>query len=150
MNDLNRKIGELKGWEYVPAGTELFIHGKGASVSEGWIQKIGPMKQFHAAFNCNWASSDSKALELVDELTHDAPNRLGNFSFSFKVMADGRLSAEFVYPGFRAVVPREDMARLAGDHHRFGASDENTPDGRRRAICRAYIAAWEWMAKREG
>ena len=55
MNDLDKKIAELKGW------TER-NHGIWDHPQLGWAEPLASL---------NWSLSDAKAFELVDEMTVD-------------------------------------------------------------------------------
>ena len=123
MKGLDRKIAELKGWRHVPAGTETVMRGSRATLAEGYVERLDMGGEwYHAGFNCNWSGSDSKALELVDDLdTQCFIERFGQPNWKW--------AAVFIYrtPG------------LPGPT--FRAEGTTRPE----AICRAYIAAREFL-----
>lgn len=133
MTDLDRKIAELKGWRHVPAGTEKVMLGSHATLSEGWVEPTPKGEWYHAAFNCDWSGSDSKALELVDELTRPDSSRLHMFAVNLQFCEDF---------GWRALF----QAHGPGRHQVKWKQCCEGPT-RPEAICRAYIAAREWMEK---
>lgn len=131
MNDLDRKIAELKGWEYVPASGPIFPGGK-MRLSEGYGEVVPghEEKWFHLASECNWSTSDSKALELVDEMT--IRDEICGFELFLLATVPKRIwKAQF---------------HVHGDPRQIPAVAESRPE----AICRAYIACREWMAKEGG
>lgn len=142
MNDLDKRIAELKGWisfseyrkEWIavpPPGSEPptrydddsepaayyksdrypgEFFSQDASYMDGWPKGTF----FHIP---SWATSDAKALELVDELGRGL--RLEGCGFHWSAVID-----------------------FFGQHH------QETGTTRPEAICRAYIAAREWAASR--
>lgn len=133
MTDLDRKIAELKRWRHVPAGTETVIRGMRATLSEGWMEPLSKGGEwYHAAFNCNWSTSDSKALELVDELGQHHPSRMWKFFFRLDQLENGQ--------GWRAVFWQDLQGKMIPPR-KYTGQDPTRP----KAICRAYIAAVTWM-----
>jgi hypothetical protein len=116
MNPTDRKIAELKG---LPAEGEI-THWPVGEDDKGRVFPTGdPSPQ-----NWGWSISDSKALELVDEM-----RALGWF-FLLQDMRDRTWRASFINDE-------------SGTGMQAGAT-------RPEAICRAYIAAREWMAAQGG
>lgn len=110
MNDLDRKIAELKGIPYREHAQYNFIQElEGAATT--------------------W-NSDAAALELVDEL-HPA------HFFTLKSLPNSQ--------GWKAVFQPDPGNRMVGTP-KYTGQDMSRP----KAICRAYIAAREWMAGRKG
>jgi hypothetical protein len=111
MNELDKKIAELKGY-YNPAEVNEF-----ECASCGY-EILSIRSGDYKMINGQWSTSDAKAFELVDEL-----------GMEFKIEGkQSRWSAVFdVY----------------GQHH------QETSQTRPEAICRAYIAAVEWMKEKE-
>lgn len=113
MTDLDRKIAELKGWapskERINKAAENGVAVTAFMPLDGWA----------------WSTSDSKALELVDEL------KARGLYFTLFDLADGTWNAQFD--------PDDDPIR---------PDAEGSAPTRPEAICRAYIAARERMAAR--
>jgi hypothetical protein len=114
MNELDRKIAELKGYW-----------------TKNWpVVCENPEYREETRVECNWSTSDTKALELVDELV-DGPEKLPFELLILSETRSGRWMARFHY-----------------------ASSQQSPQGgvgatRPEAICRAYVAAMEWMKGRK-
>lgn len=115
MNDLDRKIAELKGASLMPDGP--------------YVGGITPDRSKYVA--PTWSTSDSNALELVDELTRPEQNRMTEFAFAMRTAEVGRGWLAIFFPG------------QGRDH--FPGGGYTRPE----AICRAYIAAREWMAAKD-
>jgi hypothetical protein len=121
MNDLDRKIAELKGlwtkhWPYVCEN---------------------PDKREETRVECDWSTSDSKALELVDELQ-------GKFRLRLLSSPSGLAwQAHFdeCVLGLVAFTPGK---------HFSCATFQGIASSRPEAICRAYIAARTWMREKKG
>lgn len=102
MSDLDKRIAELKG---------LWM--------KNWPFVCGnPEYPNETRVECDWSTSDSKALELVDEMKTD-------YKMVF-ISRQGDWFAEFFV-----------LNQYVG-----GGLAKTRPE----AICRAYIAAREWMA----
>lgn len=136
MNDLDRKIGELKGWRYSLPGAETERRPDGTilPLPEGFTWMDGETECYLEGCACAWSTSDSKALELVDELQ-------GKMAFRLECCPSGIMwYATFspVTTGMSALIQIE-LSKAEG-------SGITRPE----AICRAYIAAREWMAQKGG
>jgi hypothetical protein len=122
MNDLDRKIAELKGWEVSLDGMLIEAHGAKPQDFLNWGDGAGL-----------WSTSDSKALELVDEVQAAEPGSTFN-----------------LFGG----LGKYDRLPVWVAHFTFWSGTVNTKEGRAatrpEAICRAYIAAREWMAAQGG
>lgn len=130
MTDLDRKIAELKGWEWDEAARMVWTEP--AFEREVFGEKV-PARRGLVMSYCSWSTSDSRALELVDEL-----------GAAKRVLV---LRLELMAP--LADEKREWMCTVTLD----GGKYKNTTFApiaptRPEAICRAYIAAREWMEKR--
>jgi hypothetical protein len=114
LNDLDRKIAELKGWvEFTQAATGLRYWGIHQPAPYGGVEVKATFE------DAAWSTSDSKALELVDE------EMAGGAHIS--IVGDPHTGEWEVEIGTLR-------------HTGTGAT-------RPEAICRAYIAAREWMEK---
>jgi hypothetical protein len=124
MNELDRKIAELKG-----LGTDEITQYPIDEDLEGRIFPTGdPIK-----VNWGWSTSDTKALELVDEwIAEDPENRQFSIRYSSQHVGDRWQCS--LRPGF---LPQWGIAWV-----------EDAPT-RPEAICRAYLAAMEWMKGRK-
>lgn len=135
MNDLDRKIAELKG---MPVDGEV-THWPVGEDDKGKLFPTGdPIPQ-----NWGWSTSDAKALELVDELVYDAPNRMARFRFiliswNATAIKPARWEARF------EPYETDEGRTYTSSGHRFDGQAPTRPE----AICRAYIAAREWMKER--
>jgi hypothetical protein len=113
VNDLDRKIAGLKGMKDPDKLEGLEV-----------VALIGG--------DYSWSTSDSKALELVDEL-------LAEFNHEWEIMIR-KIPCSRVW--WVAISDKENTFwRHKG--HSFEAEASTRPE----AICRAYIAAREWMEK---
>lgn len=127
MTDLDRRIAEAKGYPDPVEVTEFLCGAcdfEIKAIASGDYQHIGG----------GWSTSDSKALELVDELR-------GKFAFYLSCSPSGihwYATLSPVVTGLAALNP-PDGPNFTGD----GIS-------RPEAICRAYLAAVEWMKARRG
>jgi hypothetical protein len=89
------------------------------------------VKGWSEPFNLNWSTSDAKAFELVDELTLPAENRLVEFDFMLGIACREKWT-------WRAVFCPKDAFRIK--QHSAGEGPT-----RPEAICRAYLAAMEYL-----
>ncbi len=110
MKDLNKRIAELKGWEYDP-------------VDFGWFRTPEEKKNGQSQGELVWTGSDADALDLVDEIQ--------NAMFFFERFGTGVKTWRAVF-SFR------------GDGSTW-KDFEGRSQSRPEAICKAYIAAREWM-----
>lgn len=119
MNDLDRKIAELKGikpeLQQATGPTGNPIGRPGHLLTPNWGQ---------------WSTSDAKALELVDELTHLGPVPLERFCFILATYDGGKT--------WSAAFAKHQRSRLLNQYDGQGRT-------RPEAICRAYIAACEFL-----
>jgi hypothetical protein len=135
VNDLDRKIAELKGYVDIIESLDAICHCTNVPVLAGRpVGKVarGLRVDAHYQIGGPWSTSDSKALELVDELQ-------GRMSFLLCCSPSGILwCARFspVITGMDALNPPKSPV--------FDGDAPTRPE----AICRAYIAAREWMAKK--
>jgi hypothetical protein len=124
MNELDKKIAELKGFYNACEVTEFECQSCGYE-----IKAIRDKDYKH--IGGAWSTSDERAFELVDELTLPANNRLTEFDFVL---------------GLAIRKPWTWVAcftTITG----FQLKDQYRGEGitRPEAICRAYIAAMEYM-----
>ena len=126
MNDLDRKIAELKGFTNLEMGRPFEREPEDIDDFVIWGHPTGEPGADLNIVGGPWSTSDSKALELVDELA--GKGCWMDFSYS--------PSAKQWY--FQ--VQRE------GESPRFHAWADTRPE----AICRAYIAAVTWMKEKKG
>jgi hypothetical protein len=135
MNPTDRKIAELKG---LPAEGEI-THWPVGEDDKGRVFPTGdPSPQ-----NWGWSISDSKALELVDELIKVEANKparefVGPPSLGFSITRER---------GSGAYSAHLSVSDSNGENTEWHAGAAAT---RPEAICRAYIAAREWMAAQGG
>lgn len=133
MTDLDRKIAELKGWEWdevermvwtepapppLPAAVNPIPNGG----------RLGYIMSF-----CCWSRDDSKALELVDEMK-DA-----QFYMHGSTPNPRRWWVMFQFHDMKYVTP------YGVKEFKFEGDGPTRPE----AICRAYIAAVTWMRERK-
>jgi hypothetical protein len=122
MNGLDRRIAELKGMKD-PAKLE------GLEV----VALLGG--------DYSWTTFDSKALELVDELAGEKNYMLAGVLFTLAYFkSHHRLNRGWFWAA-RFSIEGLDGIRIIGD---------GEAPTRPEAICRAYIAAREFMAKQAG
>jgi hypothetical protein len=136
MNELDKRIAELKGFWW--------------DLSEGvvWITPPVPVNQ-HGIVDGGrrclsigdfcYSTDDAKALELVDEL---APVTAGSPEWGFMCGCFGK---EWNATFYRSVRTKPHGEIIVHPDHQFEGDAPTRPE----AICRAYIAAREWMATRE-
>lgn len=140
MNDLDQKIAETKGWEWDAAERmvwtdppfETVVYGEKTSARRGLIMSA-----------CCWSTSDAEAFELVDEVAEPL-----FFIERYGKSGDKRWKAHFAF-GQR--ITYFDEARGAT------VSIPDVPKDifgegptRPEAICRAYLAAMEYMKGKKG
>ena len=147
MHALDRKIAELKGWRPITAAD---LEKKAA------LQKWCPEDRVvgcrdredggldfgtHKDGEPTWSTSDSKALELVDELERGTPGILfSKFFFRLERMENGQ--------GWKAVFITDTQGCMIPSK-KFTGQDTTRP----KAICRAWLAAAahvEWMKEKKG
>jgi hypothetical protein len=137
LNDLDRKIAWLKGWEVIGTFNEsqwpevdFFAAPQGLmvkSVETGEIQRLGL-----------WSTSDTKALDLVDEILTAC-----ECDFALQITEEKKWIATF------GIISRDgDIAlKIPGGLKCCFIKDGSAPT-RPEAICRAYIAAKEFLNKK--
>lgn len=130
MNDLDKKIAELMGYSVITAAEYLELTGREAFAPQIAIRQVAPGATILASERGHegWSISDSKALELVDELGRDHPARMWNHFFRLDQLEIGQ--------GWRAVF-WEDLKGRMIPPRKFTGQGMTRPE----AICRAYIAA---------
>jgi hypothetical protein len=134
LNDLDKQIAAAKGWRPpTMAEFERLIKTQ----EKGWMFPFPPeflvkldfpeAPPWHItdAKDCRWSTSDSKALELVDELVDIKGPRL---FFSLNLLSET--------PSARW------LAQFTHETRGVGAT-------RPEAICRAWLAAMTWMKERK-
>lgn len=122
MNDLDRRIAEAKGFKFG-------LDGAVAAGPDG--------KHYLSAWFC-WSTSDAKAFELVDELAPATDKKDPEWGFMC-----GIFGKEWNATFYKAVHRNGD---LVCDPIRLEGNAPTRPE----AICRAYLAAMEWMKARKG
>ncbi len=128
MNDLDRQIAEAKGYEFVtPEQLEKITGRESYWPRPQAIKKVAPRAIILASEQGDegWSTSDSKALDLADDLTESG----------FEVTIASWNHGEG--PQHRVTVQCE-----AG---RYTAQATSRPV----AICKAWLASREWMAGRK-
>lgn len=129
MNGLDKRIAELKGWRIVPLQQYIEMTGREPSLpqNEYVIRDVAP-RAINVLDAHDWSTSDAKAFELVDEIDH-------HFALERGLSSDTEAWEWEWRAGF-----------MLGAEIRMHVAPT-----RPEAICRAYIAAREWMtAKGEG
>ena len=117
LADLDRKIAEAKGWRlFRPGETTPKDHAEWAESKAEWKPET----------LAAWSTSDSKALELVDEL------RAQGFHFHL---------ADITHPE-----PLWQVYFIMKDGKGSQAIERTRPE----AICRAWLAAQEWILAQQG
>lgn len=132
MNDLDRKIAELKGWRPITQGDydriEKTIRMK--TVYPCGICRDRPDGGLDVANDAihshTWSTSDAKAFELVDEML---------------AAIAGRMDVSIYYASSPGVWNCDINVDSMTEVERWGRT-------RPEAICRAYIALKEWEKKR--
>jgi hypothetical protein len=135
MTNLDRKIAELKGLKI-----DRLVGVDGVGVVEIWLE-VAPGSEAYEAVPA-WSTSDSKALELVDELCVDQPDGMGARFHLIRWEAKGTKAARWearIEPYWL-----DGQYTLTQQGNRFDGEGPTRPE----AICHAYIAAREWMAGR--
>lgn len=121
MNDLDKRIEKLKG-------VRIMLDGP----------YVGGIMPDGAKYNCpTWSTSDAKAFELVDELMDIGPG------WSFHLDSAMLNREKLKDSGFKIAERAENWncSFMHGLAVCMGGGKK-----RPEAICRAYIAAREWMA----
>jgi hypothetical protein len=131
MNELDRRIAELKGWKWIDAPSNAAVKSMCAFMPPGFIERRGNKAIWHSPINCDWSTSDTKAFELVDELQ-------GKFALELKSSPSG-LTWSACFKEVKTGFPEA----LCGSFYAFTVEDVSRPE----AICRAYIAAKEYILK---
>ena len=139
MNELDKQIASLKGWEWdekegmvwttphVPKNEHGVIDGG----REGFVIGLRPW----------WSTDDGTALELVDELAEPL-----FFVERFGKPGGKKWKAHFSLPYSQLLEQIEDRKLYQTQYHDASGEAATRPE----AICRAYLAAREWMAGRKG
>lgn len=119
--NLDRRIAELKGWEWDERERMVWTDPPYETVKMGekTTEQCGLIMSA-----CCWSTSDAKALELVDELVTFEDGWTGFEILTLSVTNGYRWRAGFLH---------REKEWLGVGHTR--------PE----AICRAYIAAVDWM-----
>lgn len=128
MNDLDRTIAEIKGLDFFDPGLKNSIGIVRPDIKR--ISDGGPMR----IVDVGWSTSDSKALELVDELP-GATFFLERYGTKEKT--------------WRAVFDFRQVMVVTPTGAKWFTFDGKAPT-RPEAICRAYIAAVTWMREEKG
>lgn len=117
-NLLDQQVALLKGWEYDPMEHGWWMSPEDKAAGRYWFGGL------------QWASSDSKALELVDELQ-------GKFAFNLSCAPSGIMWYATFSPVYHSLI------------HLELTKSEGSGYTRPVAICRAYIAAMTWMKEKK-
>ncbi len=137
MNDLDKRIAELKGWRKVTVSDLeriAILEGRGPTTPYRDLVRDRPdggmdLTDEPPAGSPTWSTSDAKAFELVDEIMRADPKVCFNLDHHYGSLYpwNARFRIGFGIVG-------EDFTGAYCD-------GQTRPD----AICRAYIAAIEWM-----
>ena len=124
MNELDKRIAELKG---------LTVDGLGGlSTDKPGVFTLGP----------TWSTSDTKALELVDEI-------LDRGGVDFQLVRPEKKSKPWSAT-FGITDARGPVGFITDKGARFCHLKSGEGPTRPEAICRAYIAAMGWMREKKG
>lgn len=127
---LDQQVALLKGWEFDPMEGAWWMSPEEKAAGRYWCGGL------------TWTSDDAKALELVDELVVDQPDGAGCrfmlIKWEPRSEKPARWEARFEPYWI------DGKYTMTAQGHRFDGQGQTRPE----AICRAYIAAREWMAGR--
>ncbi len=130
MNDLDRRIAESKGWEFDAkegiVWTTPHVPRNEHGIVDGGREGFDPG-------DCCWSTSDAMAFELVDEIMAADPKVCFNLDHHYGGLSPW--SARF----------RIGFGIVGRDFTGAPCDGQTRPE----AICRAYLAAREWMAGKE-
>lgn len=123
MTDLDRQIVEVKGWEWDPKAM-------------GWWPTPRDKETGTYCFGgLGWSVLDAAAFDLVDELTQADASKPHNFGLRMMYFPEMGWQVQFI-------------AFETGKHMIKWKEVHEAPT-RPEAICRAYLAAMEWMKGRK-
>jgi hypothetical protein len=135
LNDLDKQIATLKGYSPLSGIMGEFHWGFPALRHQVKVVVPIPVKDL------NWSASDARALELVDELVRQNPNRPRDIGFALYYEVAYPMGSESVrIIQWQCSFYEEDgNKKIREIAHAMGFS-------RPESICRAYIAVRERMA----